>query len=184
MGRVPAKQPSGEDCSFPRAFLRPCLLLLLGEGPAHGYDLMERLKAFDADPANPGGVYRALRCLEESQLVRPHWETSGPGPARRVFELTPAGRRALEASASSADDLMKVVRDYLVRYRELQLRSGSKTGRSFDVLVEATVSVDASDEATARKKAEGALGEPRQLDVDVWSKGPAWAYEAVVDAGG
>ena len=177
-----AKQPWSKDSGFLKGFLRPCLLLLLGEGPAHGYDLMERLKAFDADPSNPSMVYRALRHLEESSLVCPRWETSGPGPARRVYQLTPAGRRALEGSAARADHWMELLRGYLVRCRELQLRSGSQEGRSFEVLVEATVSVDAPDEAAARKKVEDAFAEPRRLDVGVWSKGPAWAYNGVVDA--
>ncbi len=179
-----ANQPAGEDCSHLKVFLRPCLLLLLGEGPAHGYDLVERLKAFDVDPVNASGVYRALRALEASQLVRAHWETSGPGPARRVYQLTPAGRRALEASAAAVDHIMEVARGYLVRHRDLQLGSGSKQERSFEVLVEATLSVLAPDEASARKRVEEALAGPRRFDVGVWSTGPAWVYEAAVDASG
>src|SRR4051794_1616804 len=41
----------------PRNFLRPCLLLLLQERPAHGYDLVERLHTSFIDDTDAGGVY-------------------------------------------------------------------------------------------------------------------------------
>ena len=60
--------------SLPRNFLRPCVLLLLRESPAHGYDLLERAKAFGFTRWDPGGLYRVLRALEEEGLVRSAWE--------------------------------------------------------------------------------------------------------------
>ena len=40
--------------TLPRNFVRPCVLLLLREHPAHGYDLLERLKVFGFSPTDPG----------------------------------------------------------------------------------------------------------------------------------
>ena len=54
---------------LPRNFLRPCLLLLLREQPAHGYELLERLRTFGF-ARDPGGLYRALRGLEQDGFVR------------------------------------------------------------------------------------------------------------------
>ncbi|NPV53200.1 MAG: PadR family transcriptional regulator [Firmicutes bacterium] len=69
-GRPPHKC----SCSGSRIerFMAPCLLLLLLEKPAHGYDLMERLKelGFDGENQDPGMVYRNLRRLEEEGMVR------------------------------------------------------------------------------------------------------------------
>ena len=76
----------------PRNFLRPCLLLLLQERPAHGYDLVERLHASLIDDTDAAGVYRTLRAFEREGLVRSSWCTSASGPARRTYALTAAGK--------------------------------------------------------------------------------------------
>ncbi len=104
------------DGGQPRNFLRPCLLLLLRESPAHGYDLIERLGAFGFSRSDPGGVYRALRSLEREGLVRSGWETSGAGPARRTYELTPEGERMLHAWARRLEESRQVLVEYLDRY--------------------------------------------------------------------
>ncbi|MCX7843931.1 MAG: helix-turn-helix transcriptional regulator [Candidatus Bipolaricaulota bacterium] len=49
---------------------------------------MARLSEQELDP---GALYRALRSMEEEGLVRSFWDTSGSGPARRVYALTDAG---------------------------------------------------------------------------------------------
>jgi DNA-binding PadR family transcriptional regulator len=36
-------------------------------------------------------VYRALRRLEANGRVTSSWDTSGSGPARRLYTLTPSG---------------------------------------------------------------------------------------------
>ena len=65
----------------PRNFLLPCLLLLLRERADHGYELVSRLRPMHEGESDPGGVYRALRALEQRGLVRSEWRTSGAGPA-------------------------------------------------------------------------------------------------------
>jgi len=79
--------------------VEPCLLTLLQEGNRHGYDLIAALDRFGLDPAllDSGLVYRMLRQMEEAGWVVSSWDTSGSGPARRVYSLTEAGRGALEA---------------------------------------------------------------------------------------
>ena len=44
-----------------------------------------------------GALYRTLHQLEASALIRSHWDADDLGPARRVYELTDAGRDALTA---------------------------------------------------------------------------------------
>lgn len=80
--------------------LEPWLLLLLAENPAHGYELLERLKTLpDAPSADRGHLYRTLRRLEEQGLVTSAWETPQPGPARHTYALTAGGLQALDAWA-------------------------------------------------------------------------------------
>ena len=80
-----------------RNLLRPSLLLLMHEGPAHGYDLMERLKDFGISGIDPSMIYRALRDMEDDGLVTSVWdEKETQGPPRRVYSLSGIGDEALK----------------------------------------------------------------------------------------
>jgi len=103
---------------LPRNFLRPCILLLLREEPAHGYDLMQRLRPFGFVRDDPGRLYRALRALEDNGLVRSAWETSSSGPDRRIYELTRAGVEELHEAATALSDAAGVLDVFLTRYGE------------------------------------------------------------------
>jgi DNA-binding PadR family transcriptional regulator len=78
-------------------FVEPALLALLRERPTHGYELIAALpELLQTDRVDVGNVYRALRGLEERELVTSEWREDLPGPAKRTYEITPDGRRALE----------------------------------------------------------------------------------------
>lgn len=104
--------------ALPRDFLRPCLLLLLREKPAHGYDLIDSAHALGIAVADPGGVYRALRGLEQEGLVRSYWEPSDSGPQRRVYELTRAGMEELHLRAKAIAAAGRYLDAFLSRYQE------------------------------------------------------------------
>ena len=82
--------------------VEPALLYLLAKsGRTHGYDLINeanRLAVCDT-AVDAAAVYRALRQMEEGGLVRSAWDTARGGPARRDYEITPAGRTHLKAWA-------------------------------------------------------------------------------------
>ncbi len=107
------------DLGPPRALLAPCLLLLLAESPGHGYELMERLKPLGFDWNGPGPIYRELRALEAANLVTSAWSAPKAGPVPRVYELTPAGREALERSAAGIAELQGLIAEYLARFRKV-----------------------------------------------------------------
>src|SRR5262245_63470033 len=76
--------------------LRYALLALLGEGEAHGYQLVNRVTA-QLGPfwhPNIGQVYQLLRDLERQGMVVRHDESRGTR-ARRLFRITSRGERAL-----------------------------------------------------------------------------------------
>jgi len=72
------------------------LLATLGEGPLHGYGVVEKLRgasegAFDLAE---GTVYPALYRLEAAALLSSKWTTAA-GRRRRVYQLTRRGRSEL-----------------------------------------------------------------------------------------
>ena len=100
---------------LPKNFLRPCLLLLLHESPAHGYDLRERLRPLGFSRDDPGRLYRALRNLEEAGLVRSTWQSSTGGPDRRMYELTAAGEERLRDAAEELTAMHSILDMFLGR---------------------------------------------------------------------
>lgn len=103
------------DRGQPRNFLRPCLLLLLRESPAHGYDLLERLREFQCE-RDAGGLYRTLRALEHEGLVTSSWEPSYTGPDRRNYALTALGQKHLDSWARTLEETHRMVGSFLQRH--------------------------------------------------------------------
>jgi PadR family transcriptional regulator, regulatory protein PadR len=100
-------------------FTEPALLLLLRERPAHGYELVEELERLGAgERVHLGNLYRALRALEREGLVASHWDAGAPGPAKRVYELTDAGRRVLEQWAGALGRARDRIDVFLTRYEQ------------------------------------------------------------------
>lgn len=73
------------------------LLALLGAGPAHGYDLVQRMALRSGGELRmPAGlVYPLLHGLEQDGLVAADWAPGESGRRRRAYTLTERGRRAL-----------------------------------------------------------------------------------------
>ena len=107
-----------ESAPLPRDFLRPCLLLLLREQSAHGYELLQRLQPLGFVRDDPGGLYRALRGLERDGLVRSAWQSSRLGPARRIYELTRSGTEELHRRAKGFAQMQQTLELFLSRYGE------------------------------------------------------------------
>lgn len=53
-----------------------------------------------------------------------------------------------------------------------------KQKRSFEVLIEAKLTVEAFDEASAQRKVERALSKPHLVDPDVWTTEQIAVHEA------
>lgn len=79
---------------------RYALLGLLVGGPRHGYDLIREFASGSALShilhLSPSHLYALLGRLERDQLITGHREEIGNHPPRRVYELTEAGRTAVE----------------------------------------------------------------------------------------
>ena len=111
-----------------RGFIQPRLLLLLAKKASHGYELMEALSAIPGSEnlSEPGVLYRTLRQLEETEVVRSAWDTSGRGPARRVYELTRIGREHLDTWAAEIRKTMTHLEEFLTDYESIAEHRSAK----------------------------------------------------------
>jgi PadR family transcriptional regulator, regulatory protein PadR len=101
----------------PRNYLRPCVLLLLGEEPTYGYELREKLAPLSLGSHwDPGTVYRTLNTMEDDGLVSSTWERSAEGPRRRRYEITPAGTSVLDDWARELCGMRDMIIDFIDRY--------------------------------------------------------------------
>lgn len=112
-------------------FMQPCLLLLLKQRSAHGYDLMQSLLefGFSERSLDPGTVYRNLRRLEEEGLVSSRWDIGEGGPAKRLYRLTDEGEEVLHAWAINIGQQRKRLGDFLDKYRAICGAEGPDEGR-------------------------------------------------------
>lgn len=91
----------GMPNGMPNNWLVPAVLLLVRDVSSYGYDLMKALTRFGFAMMNPGPLYRMLRQMEKDGLVRSSWDTSGQGPARRIYSITEAGEAYLKLWAGT-----------------------------------------------------------------------------------
>jgi PadR family transcriptional regulator, regulatory protein PadR len=86
------------------------LLAVLEAEPRHGYAIMEALRAGSGGQFDlpTGTVYPALHRLERAGLVQARWSVHG-GRRRRLYQLTPDGRRALDSERRTWRDFSAAV---------------------------------------------------------------------------
>ncbi len=118
-----------------RSLLRPAILLLLKERASHGYELVSRLGELGLDVPDFGGLYRALRAMEDEGLVSSSWGTPARGPARRVYALTAQGEDQLRESAPALVQQRRAIGGLLDRYRGLVHQERKTTRQRRHVLV-------------------------------------------------
>lgn len=99
-------------------FVHPAILIVLADGPAHGYQLVERLThmpTLDGERPDSTGIYRTLATMEKKGFVLSEWETSGSGPAKKIYHITQEGRHCLATWAATlkrhADALRKLAQE-------------------------------------------------------------------------
>ena len=75
------------------------VLRLLRAGPLNGWDIMQRIRVASGEvlSVTPGALYPALHRLEERGLISAEWGGSVNNRRAKFYELTPSGRRQLEA---------------------------------------------------------------------------------------
>ena len=79
---------------------QPTILTLLAanDKPMHGYIIVQQAAhspMFGGKKPDATGIHRALKRMEEAELVTSEWETPEEGSAKRLFTLTDKGRHCL-----------------------------------------------------------------------------------------
>jgi len=101
-------------------FIEPAVLLLLAEGPSHGYELADALEeVLQEGRVDFGNLYRLLRSLEAEGLVASAWSEDAPGPLKRTYELTGEGAALLDSWAGSLRAGRERIAAFLRRYEDL-----------------------------------------------------------------
>ncbi len=79
-----------------RGALDLCLLAVIHEEPAYGYEMTKRLSARGLSIVGEGSIYPLLGRLEREGLVETYRAVSDGGPPRKYYCTSHKGRRALE----------------------------------------------------------------------------------------
>jgi PadR family transcriptional regulator PadR len=102
----------GRRTQLLRGVLDLCLLAVMQEGPAYGYEMTKRLRARGLAIVGEGSIYPLLGRLEREGLVETYRAASDGGPPRKYYRPSSEGRRALAAGVSewrSARDALDAV---------------------------------------------------------------------------
>jgi PadR family transcriptional regulator PadR len=83
-----------------RGVLDLCLLAVMEDGPAYGYEMTRRLRARGLSIVGEGSIYPLLGRLEREGLVETYRAASNGGPPRKYYRASNAGQIALAAGVS------------------------------------------------------------------------------------
>ena len=89
-------EADGRRSQLLRGVLDLCLLAVMSEGPAYGYEMTKRLRARGLSIVGEGSIYPLLGRLERDRLVETRRVASNRGPPRKYYSLSPEGEQALE----------------------------------------------------------------------------------------
>jgi PadR family transcriptional regulator, regulatory protein PadR len=97
-----------------KGHLDALILAVIASQPAHGYLVIESLRARSAGTlALPEGtVYPALHRLEQKGFLRSDWSDQS-GRRRRTYRITALGERELEASRQRWDVFSRAIAEVL-----------------------------------------------------------------------
>ncbi len=115
-----------QHCSFQserrQRWVEPSILYVLWDGPKHGYEIMSALPTlgFVRGVADPGAIYRTLRTMEENNLVSSEWDTTGSGPAKRIYQLTSDGRQHLTCWRDALKERRDSLNAFIARIENLE----------------------------------------------------------------
>lgn len=83
-----------------RGVLDLCLLAVIEDEPAYGYEMTKRLRARGLSIVGEGSIYPLLGRLERDGLVETYRAASNGGPPRKYYRASAEGQRALAAGVA------------------------------------------------------------------------------------
>jgi PadR family transcriptional regulator len=83
-----------------RGVLDLCLLAVMDDGPAYGYEMTKRLRTRGLSIVGEGSIYPLLGRLERDGLVETYRAASNGGPPRKYYRTSRDGQRTLADGVS------------------------------------------------------------------------------------
>lgn len=117
----PAAEPAGPRPG--RELQAAWVLLLLERGASYGYELRFELAALELR-IDPPTLYRLLRRLEHDGWLQSRWINPIAGPRRRLYRVTPMGRRNLDELAALITRIRDTHGAFLRAYAAARKRPG------------------------------------------------------------
>jgi len=108
---MPETTPEPDRPELLRGTLDMMILKILTAGPAHGYEVMQRLARASGEVIllEEGSLYPALHRIQKRGLVRSEWHRSASNRRARYYELTDAGRKRLATEMDTWTKMSRAV---------------------------------------------------------------------------
>ena len=106
-----------------KGWLDSMVLAVVAVEPAHGYGIAATLREDVVDLAGPS-LYPVLKKLEAAGLVSADWDSSGSGPAKKVYSITPSGLAQLEGDMDEWQSVRSRVDGLFDRAASAGVRNG------------------------------------------------------------
>ena len=99
------------------------ILLALARDIGHGAAVVARLREILPLPSlDSGAVYRTLGALEADGEIEGEWDTSGRGPARKIYRITPSGWERLDFWRRDIEYRVSLLNTFLAAARDVQAK--------------------------------------------------------------
>ncbi len=108
-------------------WIRAWILISLSNGKSYGYELISGINDFFPEQSSQsssamGNYYRILRTLESQGLINSEWDTSGNGPAKRVYSITPQGLRELKSIFTYIEQTKEFVDKFINHFERREVK--------------------------------------------------------------
>ena len=92
-----------DKLALPQGTLELLILRTLALEPLHGWAISERVQQLSSDVLQipQGSLYPALHRLERRGWIKARWGTSEHNRRAKYYDLTPRGRRRLDAGQTA-----------------------------------------------------------------------------------
>ena len=113
--------------------IQPAILAILSKEPSHGYRIAERIgEAPNLGGTKPdvSGIYRFLKSMESKGLAVSSWDTPDKGHAKRLYEITTAGKACLARWVETLEDYQRTISTLLKTTRAAVSNKRTKKLRS------------------------------------------------------
>lgn len=106
--------------------LKMIILNIISDRPVHGYEISRIItdRSHGFYKPSPGSIYPALRSLLDAECIKVN-----PEGRRKIYQITPKGRRLIEGRKAEIERCMKAFKESLGPDRALLFEELLRTGK-------------------------------------------------------